>query len=109
MTGTPAYFAPERLIDPQSIDARSDLYSVGSVGFNLLTGQDVFKGENAMEICYHIMKTAAPRISENVDLEIAVGLDRLISNCLAEDPAARPQSAREVIDILESIGDVDPW
>ncbi len=109
MTGTPAYVAPERLIDPQNIDTRSDLYSVGSVGFNLLTGQDVFKGENAMEICYHVMKTPAPRISENVDLEIPAGLDRLISDCLAKDPAARPQSAREVINILESIEDVDPW
>ena len=109
MTGTPAYVAPERLIDPQNIDARSDLYSVGSVGFNLLTGQDVFKGENAMEICYHVMKTPAPRMSEIVDLEIPAGLDQLISDCLAKDPAARPQSAREVINILESIEDVDPW
>ena len=109
LTGTPAYVAPERFIDPQNIDARTDLYSVGSVGFNLLTGQDVFRGANAMEIGYHVMKTPAPRVSESVNLEIPTKLDRLISDCLAKDPAARPQSAREVIVILESIEDVDRW
>ena len=109
LTGTPAYVAPERLIDPQNIDARSDLYSVGSVGFNLLTGQDVFTGANAMEIGYHVMKKPAPRVSEKVNHQIPEKLDRLISDCLAKDPAARPQSAREVIDILESIEDVDRW
>ena len=109
LTGTPAYVAPERLIDPQNIDARSDLYSLGSVGFNLLTGQDVFEGANAMEIGYHVMKTPAPRVSEKIDLKIPARLDRLISDCLAKEPAARPQSVREVIDILESLEDVDRW
>ena len=109
LTGTPAYVAPERLTDPQNIDVRSDLYSVGSVGFNLLTGQDVFEGANAMEICYHVMKTPAPRLSEKVHLGIPVKLDQLISDCLAKDPAERPQNVREVINVMNSIDDVAPW
>ena len=109
MTGTPAYVAPERLTDPQNIDVRSDLYSLGSVGFNLLTAQDVFEGANAMEICYHVMKTSAPRASERINTGIPAKLDELISNCLAKNPAARPQNCREVIDVLNAIDDVTPW
>ncbi len=109
MSGTPAYVAPERLTDPQNIDARSDLYSLGSVGFNLLTAQDAFEGANAMEICYHVMKTPAPRVSEKVSTEIPAKLDGLVNDCLAKDPAARPQNARDVINILNSIKDIAPW
>ncbi len=109
ITGTPAYIAPERLTDPRHIDARSDLYSVGAVGFNLLTGQDVFSGANAMEVGYHAMKTPAPRVSEKVNFEIPTMLDRLIGDCLAKDPAARPGSAHEILETLTAIEDVDPW
>ena len=109
LIGTPAYVAPERLSDPQNIDVRSDLYSVGSVGFNLLTGQDVFEGPNAMEICFHVMKTPAPRVSEKVNFGIPLKLDRLISDCLAKKPAERPQNVGEVINVLNSIEDVVTW
>jgi hypothetical protein len=109
MTGTPAYVAPERLTDPRNIDTRSDLYSVGAVGFNLLTGQEVFNGANAMEIGYHAMKTPAPRVSEKVNFKIPTMLDRLIGDCLAKDPAARPGSAQEMIEILNAIEDVSRW
>ncbi len=109
MTGTPAYVAPERLTDSQNIDTRSDLYSLGSVGYNLLTAQDVFDGANAMEICYHVMKTQAPRVSERVSTDIPAKLDNLISDCLAKDPAARPQNASEVINVLNAIAVVTPW
>jgi serine/threonine-protein kinase len=109
MTGTPAYVAPERITDPRNIDTRSDLYSVGAVGFNLLTGQEVFNGANAMEIGYHAMKTPAPRVSEKADFEIPTMLDRLIGDCLAKDPAARPRSAHEMIEILNAIEGVSRW
>ncbi len=109
MTGTPAYVAPERLTDSQNIDTRSDLYSLGSVGYNLLTAQDVFDGANAMEICYHVMKTQAPRVSERVSTDIPAKLDSLINDCLAKDPAVRPQNASEVINVLNAIAVVTPW
>jgi serine/threonine-protein kinase len=109
ITGTPAYIAPERLKDPRNIDARSDLYSLGSVAFNLLTGKDVFEGSNAMEICYHVTKTPPPRPSDCVDFPIPGELDQLIFNCLAKDPADRPQSVGVIIAILESIEDTGRW
>jgi hypothetical protein len=109
ITGTPAYIAPERLQDPHNIDARSDLYSLGSVAFNLLTGKDVFEGSNAMEICYHVTKTPPPRPSDCVDSPVPDLLDQLIFDCLAKDPTDRPQSVGVIIDVLESIEDARHW
>ena len=109
ITGTPAYIAPERLKYPRNIDARSDLYSLGSVAFNLLTGKDVFEGSNAMEICYHVTKTPPPRPSDCVDSPIPHLLDQLVFDCLAKDSADRPQSVGVIIDMLESIEDAEHW
>jgi len=109
ITGTPAYIAPERLKDPGNIDVRSDLYSLGSVAFNLLTGKDVFEGSNAMEICYHVTKTPPPRPSDCVDSPIPGELDQLVFGCLAKEPADRPQNIGVIIEILTSIKDAGQW
>ena len=49
--GTPRFMSPEQILDPPSVDARSDLYALGAVGYYLLTGRFVFEGTNAIEIC----------------------------------------------------------
>ncbi|MHC4429769.1 MAG: serine/threonine-protein kinase, partial [Planctomycetota bacterium] len=54
--GTPPYIAPERLKDPQNVDPKSDLFSVGGIAYNLLTGQPIFEGSTAMEICYKVLR-----------------------------------------------------
>jgi hypothetical protein len=109
ITGTPAYIAPERLKDPRNIDVRSDLYSLGSVAFNLLTGKDVFEGSNAMEICYHVTKTPPPRPSDCVDTPVPPQLDQLVLDCLAKEPPDRPQNIGVIIEILTSIKDAGQW
>ena len=65
--GTPPYIAPERLGDPRNIDCRSDLYSLGAVAFNLLTGKPLFEGNSAMDIAYKVVANPAPRLSEFVE------------------------------------------
>jgi serine/threonine protein kinase len=105
--GTPPYIAPERLSDPRNIDSRSDLYSVGAVAFNLLTGKPLFEGRSAMDIAYQVVASPAPRVSEFVD--VTPELDLLVSDCLERDPDARPQSARAVIDRLQAIAGEQPW
>jgi tRNA A-37 threonylcarbamoyl transferase component Bud32 len=105
--GTPPYIAPERLSDPRNIDCRSDLYSVGAVAFNLLTGKPLFEGNSSMDIAYKVVAETAPRVSEFVDVDAE--LDQLISDCLERKPDARPQSAQAVIDRLRAIIGQDTW
>jgi len=104
--GTPPYIAPERLGDPRRVDSRTDLYSVGAVAFNLLTGRPLFDGNSAMDIAYQAIAGPAPRVSEfaGVDPE----LDRLVSDCLERDPAARPPSAQALCERLQAII-AQPW
>jgi hypothetical protein len=105
--GTPPYIAPERLSNPQNIDCRSDLYSVGAVAFNLLTGKQVFEGNSSMDIAYQVVANPAPKVSEFVSVDAA--LDKLVSDCLERDPDARPQTAQAIIDQLQAIIGTDTW
>ena len=105
--GTPPYIAPERLSNPQDIDCRSDLYSIGAVAFNLLTGKQVFEGTSSMDIAYQVVANPAPRVSEFVSVDAA--LDQLVSACLERDPDARPQTAQAIIDQLQTIIGADSW
>ena len=105
--GTPPYIAPERLSNPLDIDCRSDLYSVGAVAFNLLTGKQLFEGSSSMDIAYQVVANPAPRMSEFVSIDAA--LDQLVADCLERDPEARPQTAQAIIDRLLAIIGTDTW
>jgi eukaryotic-like serine/threonine-protein kinase len=109
LRGTPAYVAPERFTDSKKADARCDIYSLGAVGFNLLTGQDVFEGTNTLEVCYHVQKTPPPRPSDHIRHPVPEKLDQLIYQCLAKDPDNRPTSVKEIIGVLDSITEAGIW
>jgi tRNA A-37 threonylcarbamoyl transferase component Bud32 len=109
VAGTPAYVAPERLTDPSKVDHRADIYSLGSVAFNLLTGEDVFDGNTAFEICYHVMKTPPPQVSAKATQPIPEALDQLIADCLAKDPNDRPVNVTRIIAALDEIEIPMPW
>ena len=53
ITGTPLYIAPETVTAPETVDARTDLYALGAVGYWLLTGTHVFGGKSILEVCAH--------------------------------------------------------
>jgi serine/threonine-protein kinase len=99
ISGTPAYMAPEQVLG-RAQDARSDIYAVGCVGYWLLTGQRVFDGDTAMALAMHHAATPALAPSTRTELPIPAALDAAILSCLAKDPAARPQSASQLSDLL---------
>ncbi len=66
LVGTPLYMAPERMRNPGDADARSDIYSIGAVGFFLLTGRDLFESGGEHDLTYHVLHTPARRPSEFV-------------------------------------------
>lgn len=103
ITGTPQYMPPEALTEPDRVDARSDIYSLGAVGFFLLTGEHLFDGKTVVEVCGHHLHTPPRRASELAD--VPRELDELIDTCLRKKPEERPQSADELSDALEGIGE----
>ena len=108
-TGTPAYMAPEVAMASSEIDARADLYSLGCVGYWLLTGQVVFEAPNAMAmVLAHIHKQPLPP-SLRAELAIPDSLQRLILRCLEKDPAERPRSAHELGLALAACQGIQPW
>lgn len=109
LVGTPLYMSPERLLDPHAVDERSDLYSVGAVGFKLLTGEDVFSGDDARSLLAQILEMPAPRPSQRVDSPLPEELDNLIASCLLKRPTDRPRSAASLLQALHSIGLANCW
>ncbi len=108
LQGTPAFMAPEQVMGGQ-IDARADIYATGCVGYWLLTGQLVFEAPSAMGLLVHHTQSKPRRPSARTELQVPTGLDELILDCLAKDPADRPQSARELLKRLSAIPGMDEW
>ena len=99
-TGTPAYIAPEVIRGDRVPDHRVDIYTLGCVGYWLLTGRLVFQAPNAIQLMYQHANAPPAAPSERSELEIPPALDRVILSCLAKLPEDRPQSAGELSKIL---------
>jgi eukaryotic-like serine/threonine-protein kinase len=107
IVGTPLYIAPEALTTPDAVDARSDLYGLGAVAHFLVSGEPVFGGRSVLEACSHHLLTAPEPLSRVVGWVIGSDLERLVLDCLAKDPSARPADARELMQRLERCIDRD--
>ncbi len=107
-TGTPAYMPPE-MASGDPLDGRVDLYSLGCVGYFLLTGKLVFEGDNALRmILQHLQSEPIPP-SVRSGLPIPFGLEDAILRCLAKNPAHRPAGAGELAAALALIDVGEPW
>jgi serine/threonine-protein kinase len=96
LMGTPAYLSPESIHSPAEVDARSDLYSVGALGYFLLTGREAFEGTTVLALCFaHLQQVPEPP-STRIGRALPKDLEQLLLRCLAKSPADRPQSAIEL-------------
>jgi serine/threonine-protein kinase len=109
ITGTPLYLSPEAITAPETVGARSDLYSLGAVGYFMLTGEHVFTGKTLVEVCSHHLHTAPVPPSTRVARPVPGDLESVVLDCLAKDPAARPGSAAELCRRLEACDCLGRW
>ncbi|MDY7229599.1 protein kinase domain-containing protein [Hyalangium rubrum] len=93
IVGTPQYMAPEQALGDE-VGPRTDLYAVGIIAFELLTGRRPFLGRSHMEVVAHHLKSPPPLPSSFVALPAEV--DTLVLRLLAKDPHQRPASASAV-------------
>jgi serine/threonine-protein kinase len=100
IAGTPSYMAPESIVAPDTVDARSDLYAVGALGYYLLVGAEVFTGQSAFEILGQQLHTAPVAPSARAGRALSPELEALILACLAKSANDRPASARVLHDAL---------
>jgi len=95
MIGTPEYMAPEQ-VDGKAADQRSDLYSLGIILFEMLTGRLPFEGETPLSVAVK-QKSEKPPDPRAISPQIPDSLSRLILKCLEKPPDRRFQSADEVL------------
>ncbi len=103
MVGTPLYMAPELLLGEEA-DHRADLFAVGAIFYEALTGYPPFRGDNFVTIISQILHTPVPPLrasNQNVPEE----LEKIIVRLLAKTPDARYSSAEEVLVALENISE----
>ncbi len=99
--GTPAYMSPEQ-IQQQPLDGRSDLFSLGCILFECLTGRRAFEGRQNLDVLGQILHVHPPAPS-SIRRELDSGHDELCRRLLAKDPAERFQSAEEVMGALRAL------
>ena len=108
LTGTPLYMSPEA-IQQEKLDARSDLYAVGAVGYFLLTGTPVFDGKSIVDICRQHLKAAPDRPADRLGQPVDGQLQEFILRCLSKDPDDRPASAEVCEEELLSCPSASRW
>ena len=99
--GTPAYMAPEQVAGDPDVDARADIYSLGCVAYEALTGASPFAGKTPQQMLAAQVIEAPPPIAGRHD-GIPPALASLVMRCLEKEPAKRPQNAAELAALLDA-------
>lgn len=101
--GTPEYMAPEQALG-QDVDARADLYALGIILYEMLTGSRPFEADSPVKLLGMQVTQAPPLLRERApDLVVPPSLEVLLFKLLEKEAPSRPQSSREVFEILEGI------
>jgi non-specific serine/threonine protein kinase len=94
IVGTAPYMSPEQLEGGQ-VDARSDIFSLGILMYEMLTGERPFKGKTSVAIMSSVLKDTPRQMSE-LKADLPRHLERIVSGCLEKDPDHRHQTAKDV-------------
>ena len=109
VVGTPHYMSPEQASGARDLDGRSDLYSLGVMGYAMLSGRLPFEGDSFRDVIVQQI-TKEPLPLRTLVPDIAADLEAAVTRCLAKDPSARWRDGgalKEAVGL--SIGDDDDW
>lgn len=98
--GTPGYMSPEQ-VRGEALDARSDLFSLGAVMWEMCTGRSPFQRDSTVETLHATLKEEPPDLDPG--LKVPPALARVVDTCLAKDPAARFHSAHDLAFALRNL------
>lgn len=90
--GTPLYMSPEQSLDPNHVDGRADIYSLGCIAFEMLAGRPPFTGATSMAILARHVSETPPDVAR-VRTDVPAHASAAIVSALAKFPAARPVTA----------------
>lgn len=109
IVGTPNFIAPEAIKDSNQCDARSDLYSLGALGYFLLTGHEVFDGDSVADLCRKHLTEAPVAPTARTGKQYSLQLEALLMRCLEKNPTDRPQSTRALAGSLTKSQLMEAW
>jgi serine/threonine-protein kinase len=105
LLGTPAFMSPEQALGARDVDHRADIYAVGAVLYQALTGQLPFPDDDPARTLTRLL-TEDPRRPRDIEKSIPAGVEALIQKAMAREPAARPATALELDRLLSSFDEV---
>jgi serine/threonine-protein kinase len=106
--GSPPYMSPEQALGKDHLDSRTDIYSIGALGYYLLTGRTPFVRETAMQVLMaHVYEKVVPPSELRPDLP--PDLEAVLLRCLEKDPAKRFQDVEELDEALAGCASAGQW
>jgi len=104
--GTPSYMSPEQ-VKGRAVDGRSDIFSLGVMLYEMVTGEKPFPGQNITTVIYKIVNEA-PVPPRQIDPSIHPGISAVVMRALEKEPEQRYQSCREMLEDLKSYRSIGP-
>ncbi|HYE88824.1 MAG TPA: protein kinase [Vicinamibacterales bacterium] len=105
LVGTPGYAAPEQYLS-RNVDGRADLYALGVMLFEMITGRRPFPSNDAVSIATAVLRDSAPKMS-GVGVWVPPALEQLVSRLLEREPDKRPSSGDELLVELSPLRDLE--
>lgn len=103
--GTVGYMSPEQAIADRAVDVRSDVFALGCVLFECLTGEPAFSGAHVVAVLAKVLREEARHLRE-LRPELPVAMDELVARMLSKDKASRPADGSAVLRELDALGDL---
>jgi tetratricopeptide (TPR) repeat protein len=105
MIGTPGYMAPEQVRGERDVDARADVFAIGCVLFECLTGRTVFSGDHVLAVLAKILLEDVPRLAD-LRPDLPTALDELLGHAMSKQAADRPRDGTQLAAALAGLGTV---